>query len=87
MRPSKKSRWDFSAEHPRRAHGLSALPTNRTLARIEVFFDPAKLGQKMDFKCPLRGQKTLFRQAVYPAPPDNFDPVCFHKRYATAYRS
>jgi len=53
---------DFSAAHPRRAHVLAALPPTRTLARIEVFFDPAKLGQKMDFKCPLRGQRTLFLQ-------------------------
>ena len=38
------------------------MPTNRTLVRIEVFFDPAKLGQKIDFKSPLRGQNLLFRQ-------------------------
>ena len=31
--------------------------------RIEVFFAPAKLGQKMDFKSPLRGQIKVFRQA------------------------
>ena len=36
------------------------MPTNRTLVRIEVFFDPAKLGQKIDFKSPLRGQKFTF---------------------------
>ena len=56
LRPSKKSRWDFSAEHPPCAHGLAALPPNRTLVRIEVFFAPAELGQKTDFKSPLRGQ-------------------------------
>jgi hypothetical protein len=30
--------------------------------RIEVFFDPAKLGQEIDFKSSLRGQNFLFRQ-------------------------
>ena len=29
----------------------------------------------------------LNSELMYPAPPDNFDPVCFHKRYAAAYRS
>ena len=31
--------------------------------------------------------KRHFFDGIYPAPPDNFDPVCFHKRYAAAYRS
>ena len=55
MKPSKKSRWDFSAEHPSRVHVLAALPPTRTLAGIEVFFASAELRQKTDFKCPLRG--------------------------------
>ncbi|MBP0985007.1 MAG: hypothetical protein J6A19_14905 [Oscillospiraceae bacterium] len=32
------------------------MPPIRTLAGIEVFFAPAELGQKTDFKSPLRGQ-------------------------------
>ena len=60
---SKKS-YDFSDKsHPRRAHGLSATPTNRTLARIEVFFAPGDPWQKTDFKNPLRRQLRFFRQA------------------------
>ena len=59
MRPSKKSRWDFSAEHPRRAHGLSALPTNRTLARIEVFFDPANVGASKGYIIPPKSETTV----------------------------
>ena len=42
---------------------LSAKPTHRTLARIEVFFASAKLRQKTDYKRLLRRQKLLFRQA------------------------
>jgi len=33
-----------------------------------------------------KSQRDFF-DGIYPAPPDNFDPVCFHKRYAAAYRS
>ena len=40
--------------------------TSAPRARIEVFFASAELRQKTDFKCLLRRQKTLFRQAEMP---------------------
>jgi len=40
------------------------MPTNRTLARIEVFFASGDPRQKTDFKSPLRGQKRLFQQTA-----------------------
>ncbi|MBP0983641.1 MAG: hypothetical protein J6A19_07945, partial [Oscillospiraceae bacterium] len=48
IRPSKKSRWDFLAEHPHCPHSLTAKLSVRTVVRIEVFFAPAELGQKTD---------------------------------------
>ena len=53
----------FPPKHPHCPHSLPAKPSVRTVVRIEVFFAPAKLGQKMDFKSPLRGQIKVFRQA------------------------
>ena len=55
----------FPPKHPRCAHGSSAMPPNRTLVRLEVFFASAELRQKTDFKSPLRGQIKVFRQAVF----------------------
>ncbi len=46
------------------AHGLSALPPNCTVARIEVFFGSAKPNQKMDFKARFAGKSIVFRQAA-----------------------
>ena len=56
---SKKS-YDFSdRSHPRRAHGLSAKPTNRTLARIEVFFAPGNAGASEGYIIPPKSETTV----------------------------
>ena len=46
----------FPPKHLSCAHGLAALPLNRTLAEIEVFFAPGDPGQKTDNKSSLREQ-------------------------------
>jgi hypothetical protein len=50
----------FPPKHPPGAYGLSAMPTNLTLVRIEVFFASAELRQKTDFKSSLREQIRFF---------------------------
>ena len=65
----------FPPKHPHCPHSLPAKPSVRTVVRIEVFFAPAKLGQKMDFKSPLRGQIIVFRQAE--GGEQEFPPHCF----------
>ncbi len=59
-RPSKNSRWEFSAEHLGCAHVLAAAPSTRTLAEIEVFFASAKLRQKRILKTRFAGEIQVF---------------------------
>lgn len=51
-------------ELPRFPYRRQRTPAQLSAARNS--WQTEKLGQKMDFKCPLRGQKTLFRQALTP---------------------
>jgi len=47
------------------SHGLSALPTNRTLARIEVFFASAELRQKKITNACFAGKIDFFDKQKY----------------------
>ena len=82
FRPSKKSRWDFSAETSALRARFDGLPSNRTLVRIDVFFASGRPRQKSDFKARIRGQNRFFRQAE-PSIKDglafNFIRPCFRR--------
>lgn len=60
MKPSKKSRWDFSAETSALRARFVGNADKPQLVRIEVFFTPGDPEQKTDLKSPLRGQTTIF---------------------------
>ena len=56
FRPSKKSRWDFSAETSQLRALIGGSPPIRTLAEIEEFFASGSPRQKSFFKARIRGQ-------------------------------